>query len=101
MEEAVEVLQQLVADFGTIDYVGQQKCKSLTDLVSYGGLAASILAGFLSKRFDIAVFGAVASYAATVVLCLPWPSYRNNPVKFREPSLRLGHVSSTTVTTSE
>lgn len=90
MEEAIGEIQQLVADFGTVDYVGQQDCKRLTDYASYGGLALSIFAGLVSKRFDVAVFGAVASIAVVMVLCLPWPAYKKHPCTFREPKgLRL------------
>lgn len=86
MDEIKEILRTQLA--GTIDFKGQATAEKYLDIIIYGGVALSVLVGFVLQNFDNTLIGLGATYVASLIFSLPIPAYRRNPVKFLDPSSR-------------
>lgn len=65
---------------GTIDFEGQGTAEKYSEIASIGGIALSVLVGFVLQNFEVALAGIVLSYVAVLVLCLPFSFYRKTPI---------------------
>lgn len=83
MDEIKDLLQTQLA--GTIDFAGQRFFDQLSSIAIYGGVALSVLIAFVKQDFEFVWWGIIATYSASLVLSLPLPCYRRNPVVWRDP----------------
>lgn len=80
MDEIKELVQTYTA--GLIDFKGQEKAEKYINKVSYYGGAACCVASYILRRFDIMVYGFAVVASLVVILSLPLPIYKKNPVKW-------------------
>lgn len=84
MDEIKELLQTQLA--GTIDFKGQELYEFISSAVIYGGVALTVVAACALGDFDYIYKGLIATYTASLIVALPIPAYRRNPVAWKTPS---------------